>query len=258
MARSQFNEVGRRRITGESGIKSKLFQPSLTAHFRLGLTLPDFVLGRGANYDQDYLQLACHETSLPGSQLATFEVMNDFTGVTERYAHRRMYGDELSVSFYVDANNYTPIKIFERWIGYISGTVDENGENDEGLDSRDFNHRLNYPGTSNDGYTKELTLTKFERNYNYSGNKNFLEYRFVGAFPYSINSMPVSYDGSQILKCSVQFRYIRYYITQDSFENQPTPEYQSPSQQARRNSVSFGGLIGGLVNMGVDRLTGND
>ncbi len=38
-----------------------------------------------------------------------------------------------------------------------------------------------------------------------------MTYHFVNAFPTSIVSMPVSYDTSQTLKCTVTFNYIRYW-----------------------------------------------
>jgi hypothetical protein len=34
----------------------------------------------------------------------------------------------------------------------------------------------------------------------------------VSAYPIAITSMPVSYDASSLLKCTVSFSYIRYYI----------------------------------------------
>ena len=35
---------------------------------------------------------------------------------------------------------------------------------------------------------------------------------FVRAFPIAVASMPVSYDASSLLKCTVSMTYIRYYI----------------------------------------------
>ena len=46
---------------------------------------------------------------------------------------------------------------------------------------------------------------KFERNHS-----QFLEYRFIGLFPISLNSTRVSYQNSQILKASAQFSFDRY------------------------------------------------
>ena len=63
-----------------------------------------------------------------------------------------------------------------------------------------------------------LYITKFEKNYN-SPQKlgeelvpTILTYQFINAFPISINSMPVSYEGSDVLKCTVSFTYSRYVI----------------------------------------------
>ena len=39
-----------------------------------------------------------------------------------------------------------------------------------------------------------------------------IEYEFLNAFPISINSMPISYDTSQLLKCTVSFAYTRYLV----------------------------------------------
>ena len=39
-----------------------------------------------------------------------------------------------------------------------------------------------------------------------------LQYKFVNAYPISINSIPVSYDTSQLLKCTVSFYYSRYVV----------------------------------------------
>ena len=37
-----------------------------------------------------------------------------------------------------------------------------------------------------------------------------MSYQFIGAFPISIAATPVSYDQSDILKCTVSFSYMRY------------------------------------------------
>tara|TARA_Y100001970_G_C13885032_1_gene675752 strand:+ start:347 stop:748 length:402 start_codon:yes stop_codon:yes gene_type:complete len=57
-----------------------------------------------------------------------------------------------------------------------------------------------------------LTVTKFEKDQALGGGA--LEYKFVNTFPLAINSMPVSYDTSSLLKCTVSMSYIRYIVTQ--------------------------------------------
>ena len=49
-------------------------------------------------------------------------------------------------------------------------------------------------------------INKFERDY----KQPSLEYRFLNAYPISIDSMPVAYDGVNTLKCTVNFNFSRY------------------------------------------------
>lgn len=204
-------------------IKSKLLQPALTSHFICEFAPPakdafaNFMSLRksragfdGAVYtdNQELIQLSCSEASLPGSSLATNEINNDYTGVTERHAYRRLYDDRADFTFYVD-NNYYVIDFFENWIAFISGENDLGGQADP-----TFNYRVKFP---NDYKTDSLYITKFERDY---AGKN-LSYKFINAYPISINSMPVSYDSSQLLKCTVSFTYSRYIINRRQIEFDP-------------------------------------
>ena len=38
--------------------------------------------------------------------MATANLDNDFTGVSEKYAHRRVFDEEISLTFYCDAKEY--------------------------------------------------------------------------------------------------------------------------------------------------------
>jgi hypothetical protein len=202
-------------------IKSKLLRPALTSHFICEFKPPsgadNFLNSRenagflGASYNtqnQELIQLSCSEASLPGSSLATNEINNDYTGVTERHAYRRLYDDRADFTFYVDAE-YRIIDFFENWISYVVG---ENNLREQ--ENRTYNYRVNFP----DQYkTDHLYITKFERDY---AGKN-LSYKFINAYPISINSMPVSYDSSQLLKCTVSFTYSRYVINRRQIEFDP-------------------------------------
>jgi hypothetical protein len=199
-------------IVSLSKIKSKLLRPSLTSHYICDFQPPstDFISARvnpANRYDK--LSLACSEASLPGSTLATHDITNDFTGVSEKHAYRRLYDDRADFSFYVDAEDYYPIRFFESWIGYAVN--EQYGENGSLIKKRNYNYRVNY---SKSYTTDALSITKFERSYGTKELKGSasLTYNFVKAFPISINSMPVSYDSSQLLKCTVSFTYIRYWI----------------------------------------------
>lgn len=204
-----------------SDIKSKLLRPALTSIFLCEFYPPKFsALGSelginsfmnarerngyiGANYsgeNQEIITLSCSEASLPGSSLATNEINNDYTGVTERHVYRRLYDDRSDFTFYVD-RDYRVINFFESWISYIVGE-----DNAEGQQQRTYNYRVNFPEYYK---TDNLYITKTEKDY----NGRVLRYKFINAFPISINSMPVSYDSSQLLKCTVSFTYSRYTIS---------------------------------------------
>lgn len=215
-----------------SAIKSRLLRPALTSNFICGFTPPtdnangenpfkEFMSLRksragfgGAVYadNQELIELSCSEASLPGSSLATNEINNDYTGVTERHAYRRLYDDRADFTFYVDSNYYI-IDYFENWIAFISGENDLGGQVE-----REFNYRVKFP---NDYKTENLYITKFERDHNSSDSGKALTYKFINAYPISINSMPVSYDSSQLLKCTVSFTYSRYIINRRQIEFDP-------------------------------------
>jgi hypothetical protein len=119
---------------GVNVIKQKLLRPALTSHFRCSFAPPEATKGffnaRDILYtgeNREIIELSCSEASLPGSSIATHELNNDFTGVTERHAYRRLYDDRADFSFYVD-RKYTSIRFFENWISYIVGEDDVQGQ----------------------------------------------------------------------------------------------------------------------------------
>jgi hypothetical protein len=245
-------------------IKSSLLHPALTSHFEVKIPKPpgltdSYLTANGLSpYAglQDQLNLMCSEATLPGSNLATFEINDNFHGVTERHAYRRVYDDRIDLTFYVNADNYMPIRYFEIWMKYIAGeSVSAGGGK---LSSKDPNYfyRVNYP----DQYMCEqgLEVIKFERtgdkdNSKYATTKgNVLVYKFINAFPISITSMPVSYDSSSLLKCTVSLSYIRYLMMPTKVDPEPKgttaeapapvrstgdPSAPNPIQQATFNNV---------------------
>ena len=155
--------------------------------------------------------------SLPGSKLITTEIKNDRTGVTEHHVHRRMYDETIDLEFYVPAENYIPIRIFECWMDYASGVELEDERKD--TISPNYHYRMNYP----DDYIADqgLKIRKFERDFTQSEANiagGYLEYEFIRAFPVAVNSMPISYDASELLKVNVQFSYIRYVMNKGWFK----------------------------------------
>jgi len=246
------------RPKGVSDVVSNLLQPSLTSHFDVLIGLPSSSLGtslrRFIGPNQDKLHLMCSEASLPGSQLATTEINNDFTGVTERHAYRRIYDETIDLGFYVDADNYWPIRFFEEW---ISAAVNEDQE--EAL-AKDYFYRVKFP----DEYIADqgLKVVKFEKDIQTSrriGNKFMplptpnaasLEYKFVRSWPRSITSMPVSYESSSLLKCNVQMTYTRYVVVPSRIPTNRPSMNMTPNFMSMFNAIA-GQAGGGRVASGM-------
>ena len=188
-----------------------------------------------ANFIRD-AGLLCYDATLPGTSLATAEVKDNFMGISQEFAHTRLYTD-FDFSFYVD-DNYNAIRFFEGWIDYIS-SGSENTDNANPSVSN-YYRRMRYPDTYK---CQSVTITKFEKNL-----KNSIKYSFINAFPKTISAIPVTYGAADILRVTVSFNYDRYLIDVDSisrgirndegFVDLP-PTEPSAELQARRNQASM-------------------
>jgi len=234
-----------------SQIKAALLHPATTSHFIVNVQLPTKLTKYFAensisvnSINLDRLNLMCCEATLPGSNLATLEVTNDFHGVTERHAYRRVYDDRIDLTFYVDAEHYLPIRIFETWMKYIaqeSSDAPQPQRGDITSKSSNYFYRFQYP----DSYTTQgLSITKFERSSmggSSSGGRQsgILSYEFIRSYPISITSMPISYDSSSLLKCTVSMTYIRYVLNKgiDPPLEDNNNMQLSPLEQASWNSA---------------------
>ena len=191
-------------------LKASILNPALTSHFQCWFYPPSAVralLPTGEVNDDRMWSLSCAEAALPGTSLATNELINDFTGITERHAYRRQYDTTSSFTFYVD-HDYKIINFFEKWIGYIVGENEtntdilNNGTDVNGLSDNYF-YRVNFPKL----YQTSIYVKKFEKDY-----ERILEYRFLKAYPISINTMPITYNASELLRCTVNFNFSRYLV----------------------------------------------
>ena len=196
-----------------SSIKSRLLNVAQSSLYRLTLSVPQAVRNSLSlsNLDYDNINLLCSEATLPGSSLTTHEVTNDYHGVTEKMAYRRMYDETVGLTFYVD-RNYKVIELIEGWMDYITGVDNKRTYKDPYA-----SYRMSYPST----YKRNMFLTKFEKDHftrdfsetrggSRSTSRTVLDYTFVNAFPLSLTAIPVSYEDSQVLKCSVSFNFVRY------------------------------------------------
>ena len=185
-----------------SRILPKFQNVAQTNHYQVHFAMPSkgslasFLRAKGVDvrFQLEDVGLLCFGASLPGSALATVNTVGDYQGVVERFAHTRNF-TQISLDFYVD-NEYKSLKFLEHWMEYISGASQPNQTEDS------YYFRMRYPESYKSNETK---IIKFERNY-----RQFIEYKFRGLFPISLNSIRVSYEGAQVLKATCNFSYDRY------------------------------------------------
>ena len=230
-----------------------MLKPALTSHYEVFIQPPvparNFIApSTFPDNITELLTLSCSDASLPGSTLSTHELNNDFTGVTQRHAYRRLYDDRIDFSFYVN-QEYDQIRYFEAWMRFVVG------EEITGSENPYKSYRVKYPK-----YYKSpaIYITKFERD-----NRKKIFYSFFNAFPISVTSMPISYETSQLLKVTVSFSYDRYVAsnvaiipsttqpTQSTANNVPNNPFElTPQRQAELNSAYYQNLNFGNFSFG--------
>ena len=196
-----------------SKIKANLLNVAQSSLYKLTLSIPQAVSQtlNLSHIDYENISLMCCEANLPGSSLTTHEVNNDYHGMTEKMAYRRLYDETVGLTFYVD-RNYKVIEMIEGWMDYITGV-----DNKRTYKNPYVSYRMAYPSS----YKANMFLTKFEKDHfsrdfsktrggSRTTSRTVLDYTFVNAFPLSLTAIPVSYDGSEVLKCSASFNFIRY------------------------------------------------
>ena len=138
--------------------------------------------------------LLCSNAVLPGAALATAQVVGNYAGVKENMAHTKIF-NKINLELYVD-NQYKSLKFLEHWIEFIA-----NGSGED-QSRKDYFFRMEYP---DDYKAYQTKIIKFDRDY-----KEEMIYNFYGMFPQQLNSIPVKYEGSQVLKATATFMFDRY------------------------------------------------
>ncbi len=177
-------------------------------------------IGNSAVTDKGFLvKYLCDEAQLPNVQIATGTYSGRYTGQAQvNYAHTKTYSD-LSLGWMLDANA-TPLKFLTAWNSYIFSA----GDNDLPirLDKNRLNTvqnetpllynrgiRVKYP---NDYQATKIVITKTEKGKSSPNGRAPISYILEEAFPYSIDSVPLSYGTSQISRVTANFYYSRHTI----------------------------------------------
>tara|TARA_Y100001972_G_C7583633_1_gene292708 strand:- start:58 stop:933 length:876 start_codon:yes stop_codon:yes gene_type:complete len=212
--------------------RDTLSRPSLDTLFQVSFSFGNWqtwldglkVSSSGSNrsFGSDFMQkmsLLCTEAELPGTEFQRTLVTGHHQGIAEEFPNLRTY-PPLNLVFYVD-DQHVILEVFETWMTYI---------NPISTNKRRLNAygRFNYP----EDYKEIIHITKFEKDTfvdiqdqkssSFEGLKGsnkpkrspqskFTSYEFVNVWPTNLSSMRVAYGDSNVLRCSVEFAYDRFF-----------------------------------------------
>ena len=157
------------------------------------------------------MSLLCTQAEIPGTSFTTDLAVGHHQGIQESFPNLRNF-PPLNLTFYCDADMVI-LEVLERWMSYIN-PVQKN--------KRDYAAytRFNYP----EDYKEILHVTKFERDSfgekKGSYQSSLAHYEFVNIWPTDLTSMRVAYGEPNVLQCSVQFAYDRFFSSFDGLEGQ--------------------------------------
>ena len=148
----------------------------------------------------------CEEASLPGMQAMTGSTTGVHMGEgAVNYAHTKSFTD-ITLGWTCDAN-LLPLKFLNKWMTFIFGDAKDSATTTQVTKGSYMINRVRYP----DEYQcKRLVIKKGERNAGDSLGRIAGIYTLYDVFPYSIQSTPVSYGASTLLKVSASFYYRRW------------------------------------------------
>ncbi len=213
----------------------KKFNPSLSNVFDVYIPETYGVV------NSEQINFLAYDAVLPGNSYELAQVYGDRQGRIEQYPTRRVY-PAVDVSFYIDSN-YDVLRYFEDWMAAISPNIG---------DSRTSYVKFNYPET----YEVDMIITKFERLFRDDANKlvkdgvygppkTYVEYTLRNAYPINLISVPVSYEGSNVLRTTVTFNYDVYNFKRvtDPFgtDDNGTGTVVGPGKDPKPNNVPISG-----------------
>jgi len=172
---------------------------------------------QGRDFKQK-LSIMCTEAEIPGTSFQTSLAVGHHQGIQEEFPNLRTF-PPLNLVFYCDADHVV-LEVLETWMTYI---------NPLNTAKRNYNAygRFNYP----ENYKEIIHITKFEndmfvkdiddqtrinktvasRRFLRVPTTKLLTYEFINIWPTNMTSMRVAYGNSNVLRCSVQFAYDRFF-----------------------------------------------
>ncbi len=237
-------------------IKSTVARPSLDTFYEVNFSFGKYQTwlsdapGKRRTQGPDFMQkmsLMCTQAELPGTSFVPSSAIGHRQGIQEEFPNLRNF-PPLNLVFYADADHVI-IEVLESWMSYINPIF-----NSGIRDSNAFT-RFNYP----EDYKETIHITKFERDTfieesrNASYQSDMTSYEFVNVWPIDLTSMRVAYGDSNVLRCSVQFAYDRFFTTfnyndiQKQVVNTPVGVVNSKEVVAANTTVDPAAVEGGYT-----------
>ena len=217
--------IDARETVGRASLDT-LFQVTFSfGNWQKWLGQDDSTTASGNNRSQgtDFMQkmkIMCTEAELPGTSFQTSLAVGHHQGIQEEFPNLRTF-PPLNLSFYVDADHLI-VEVLEKWMTYINPiTTNKRQLNAYG--------RFNYP----EDYKEIIHITKFERDafiddiekennkqqgildslpqFQRKPTTKLMSYEFVNIWPTNMTSMRLAYGSSNVLRCSMQFSYDRFF-----------------------------------------------
>ena len=208
------NQIFRDRI---DKIRDTVARPSLDTYYQVMFSFGGewlstlSSLGQGSTRTQgkgfqEKMSLLCTQAEIPGTSYVPSSAIGHRQGIQEEFPNLRNF-PPLNLSFYCDADHVI-LEVLETWMSYINPI--QTGSRESSAYSR-----FNYP----EEYKETIHITKFERDTfiresrNSSYQSDITMYEFVNVWPSDLTSMRVAYGDSNVLKCTIQFAYDRFFTT---------------------------------------------
>jgi len=171
----------------------------------------------------------CDEAQLPPSQAATGQLQGRLLGEGSiSYAHTKLYTD-VQLGWMCDAN-MEPFKFVNAWWQFIFAEYQPGAGEGEAIDEDGYapgttgasfgkmmssewknkgrTTRVRYP----DDYTATIRVAKVERGFNSATERVSEVHVLQDAYPYTVESIPLSFGASQITKATATFHYTKHHV----------------------------------------------
>ena len=191
--------------------------------------------------ERQVVNMLCDEAQLPNVQSAVGSITGRYQGEGQiNYPHTRIFTD-VGLGFLCDAD-LTALKFLTSWYEYIYGEeivkIPNRKESALAIDSRPMQriNRLQYI----DNYVCNLKIMKTEPDYTGANGRVPITYILENCYPYTIDSVPLSYGTSQLTRVNASFYYTRHTVV---YGQEYTPSGLDPDNPNFGN----GGLTKELV-----------